>query len=125
MSSPFAILFTLFHIVGGIVTVVFLKHVKGALRNILLLRTFLRAWSEGQLATQGPFAVMPDPIYGSFIVFVIPGISWVLNWWPILLTSVVMFVALRIFIHEEDKTMRKKFGRQYEEYRQKVLIKFL
>jgi protein-S-isoprenylcysteine O-methyltransferase Ste14 len=68
---------------------------------------------------------MLDPIYSSFIVFVIPDISWVLNWWPILLTSVVMFVALRIFIHEEDNTMRKKFGRQYEEYRQKVLIKFL
>jgi protein-S-isoprenylcysteine O-methyltransferase Ste14 len=92
---------------------------------LLAVRTFLKARSRGQLATRGPFAVMPDPIYGSFIVFVMPGISLVLNWWPILLTSVIMFVALRMFIHEEDDALREKFGRQYEEYRKKVLIKFL
>jgi len=92
---------------------------------LLAARTFLRAWSQAQLATRGPFTVMPDPIYGSFIVFVIPGISLVSNWWPILLTSVVMFVALRIFIHEEDDALREQFGLQYEEYRKKVLITFL
>ncbi|MGZ4862205.1 MAG: methyltransferase family protein [Halobacteriota archaeon] len=79
----------------------------------------------GQLATRGPFAVMPDPIYGSFIVFVFPGISLALNWWLVLLTSVVAFIALRIVIHEEDDALRKKFGKQYEEYRKKVLIKVL
>ncbi len=68
---------------------------------------------------------MPNPIYSSSIVFVIPGISLVLNWWPVLLTSVVMYVAQRMFIHAEDNALREKFGRQYEEYRKKVLINFL
>ncbi len=86
---------------------------------------FLLAWFRGRLETQGPFAVMPNPIYGSWIVFVIPGISLVLNWWPILLASVVMYVAQRMLIREEDDALREKFGRQYEEYRKKVLIKFL
>jgi protein-S-isoprenylcysteine O-methyltransferase Ste14 len=86
---------------------------------------FLIAYFRGRLETRGPFAVMPNPIYGSWIVFVIPGISLVLNWWPILLTSVVMYVAQRMFIREEDDALRAKFGRQYEEYRNKVSIKFL
>jgi len=86
---------------------------------------FLLAYFRGRLATRGPFAVMPNPIYGSWIVFVLPGISLVLNWWPILLTSVVMYAAQRMFIHEEDEALQEKFGRQYNEYRKKVLIPFL
>ncbi len=86
---------------------------------------FLLAYFRGRLETRGPFAVMPNPIYGSWIVFVIPGISLVLNWWPILLTSVVMYAAQRMFIHVEDDALRQKFGRQYDEYRKKVVIKFL
>lgn len=66
-------------------------------------------------AARDPRAVRhhAEPIYGSFIVFVIPGISLVLNYWPILLTSVVMFVALRIFIHDEDDALQEKLGKQY------------
>ncbi len=92
---------------------------------LLAVVMFLAAWFGGRLETRGPFAVMPNPIYGSWIALIIPGISLVLNWWPILLTSVVMYTAQRVFIHEEDDALRAKFGRQYEEYRKKVLIKFL
>lgn len=86
---------------------------------------FLLAYFGGRLETRGPFAVMPNPIYSSWIVFVIPGISLALNWWPLLLTSAVMYVAMRMFIHDEDDALREKFGGQYEEYRKKVLIKSL
>jgi protein-S-isoprenylcysteine O-methyltransferase Ste14 len=86
---------------------------------------FLLAHFQGRLETRGPFAVMPNPIYGSWIVFVMPGISLALNWWPILLTSIVMYAAQRMFIYEEDDALREKFGREYEEYRKKVLVKVL
>lgn len=92
---------------------------------LIAVAMFLRAWSYEQLETRGPFAIMPNPIYSSFIVFVIPAISLLLNWWPILLTSTVMYAAQRISIHEEDDTLKQKFGSQYEEYRKKVLIKYL
>jgi protein-S-isoprenylcysteine O-methyltransferase Ste14 len=86
---------------------------------------FLVAYFQGRLETRGPYAVMLNPIYGSWVVFVLPGISLVLNWWPILLASVVMYVAQRLFIHEEDELLRQKFGGLYEEYRKNVLITFL
>jgi protein-S-isoprenylcysteine O-methyltransferase Ste14 len=92
---------------------------------LLATGMFLRAYFGGRLETRGPFAVMPNPIYGSWIALIIPGISLVLNWWPILLTSVVMYLAQRAFIKDEDKALREQFGGQYEEYRKKVLIKFL
>ncbi len=91
----------------------------------LTVRIFIRAFSSGQLATQGPYAVMPNPIYGIFMSLVIPGISLALNSWLILFNSVLGFVALRVFIHEEVNTLRNKFGTEYNEYRKKVLIKFL
>jgi protein-S-isoprenylcysteine O-methyltransferase Ste14 len=84
---------------------------------------FLRAWFAGRLETRGPFAVMLNPIYGSWMLLIIPGISLVVNWWPILLTSVAMYLAQRLFIREEDDYLRQKFGGQYEEYRKKVMLK--
>jgi protein-S-isoprenylcysteine O-methyltransferase Ste14 len=92
---------------------------------LLSVVMFLLAWFRGRLETRGPFAVMPNPIYGSWIVFIIPGISLVVSWWPILLTSVVMFAAHRLFIREEDDFLRQRFGKKYEEYRKNVLIGWL
>ena len=92
---------------------------------LLSVVMFLPAWFQDRLETRGPFAVMPNPIYGSWIALIIPGISLFVAWWPILLTSVVTYVAMRAFVGEEDAALRQKFGGQYEEYRKKVLIKFL
>ncbi|HLN88968.1 MAG TPA: methyltransferase [Candidatus Binatia bacterium] len=91
----------------------------------LAARTFFLAFSKGQLATKGPYAIMPNPIYGIFMVLVILGVSLVLNSWPILLTSALGYSALRMFIHKEVNDLRDKFGNEYDEYRRKVLIKFL
>ncbi len=92
---------------------------------VLSVRIFFRAFSKGGLATQGPYAIMPNPIYGSFMVIVIPGISLLLNSWLILLTSILGYLTLRVFIHEEVNALREKFGIEYDLYRKKVLIKFL
>lgn len=86
---------------------------------------FLAAFFRGRLETRGPFAVMPNPIYGSWILLIIPGISLFVNWWPILLTSIAMFAAHRLFIGEEDAQLRQKFGEKYDQYRKNVWIKWL
>jgi len=86
---------------------------------------FLLAYSKGKLATRGPYALMLHPIYSSWTVLVFPGIALLLNWWLLLATPLVMYVSLRMFGADEDQYLRQKFGKQYEEYRQKVLLKFL
>lgn len=42
-----------------------------------------------------------------------------------MLTSVVMFAAMRLVISREDDYLAQKYGQQYAEYRMKVLINFL
>ncbi len=113
--------------VGSISTVLLgaLLLVIGLSLWLLTAREFFRAFSKGRLATKGLYAIMPNPIYGIFMVLVVPGISLVLNWWPILFTSVLGFVALRLFIHEEVNALGEKFGTEYSQYRKKVLIRFL
>ena len=86
---------------------------------------FLLAYRKGAIATSGPYKLMLNPIYSSWMVFVIPGIALLLNWWLLLGTSIVMYAAFRIFVKAEDEYMQSKYGKSYEAYRQSVLLKFL
>lgn len=87
--------------------------------------TFFQAYQKCGIATGGPYAVMPNPVYSSWIVFIVPAIALLLNFWLVLATSIVMYLCQMRFIHREDEQMRKKFGKQYDAYRKKVLIKWL
>ena len=86
---------------------------------------FLLAYRKGELATHGPYALMMNPIYNSWTALILPGIAFLLNWWLLLATPVVMYAAFHYFIKGEDDYLRQKFGQQYDEYRKKVLLKFL
>ncbi len=99
--------------------------VPGLLIWVWSMITFLPAYFGDRLATSGPYAVMLNPIYSSWIVLVIPGIALLTGWWLLLLTSVVMYVAMMMSVHTEDDFLRQKFGKKYEEYRQRVVLKFL
>ena len=86
---------------------------------------FLLAWTKGEMATKGPYALMPNPIYSSWAVFVLPAMALALNWWLLLGASVVLYAALRTFIGAEDCFMQSRYGQKYVEYRQKVWLNFL
>ncbi|HMK45445.1 MAG TPA: methyltransferase [Methanocella sp.] len=85
----------------------------------------LLAYRKDEMATRGPHALMPNPIYSSWTVFVLPGIALLLNWWLLLAAPIVMYMVFRAFIKDEEDCMRQRYGRKYEEYRNKVLLKFL
>lgn len=92
---------------------------------LLSVTTFLVAFQKGRLATGGPYSVVLNPVYSSWIVLIVPGIALLLNFWLVLATSIVMYLCQLRFIHEEDDYLRGKFGKQYEEYRKQALIRFL
>ncbi len=99
--------------------------VPGLIIWIWSMIAFLPAYFGDRLATGGPYAVMLNPVYSSWIVLVIPGIALLTGWWLLLLTSVVMYVAMLMSVHSEDDYLRQRFGKKYEEYRQRVMLKFL
>jgi protein-S-isoprenylcysteine O-methyltransferase Ste14 len=86
---------------------------------------FLLAYRKGELATGGPYALMLHPVYSSWTALIFTGIAFLLDWWLLLATPVVMYIAHWYFAKEEDEYLRQKFGQRYEEYRKKVLLKFL
>jgi len=82
--------------------------------------TIDKYFSKGKLATKGVYAYIRHPIYGSWIVFIIPGIVLIVNSLLGLTIPIFMYVAFRILIVEEEKYLEEKFGEEYYEYRKKV-----
>jgi len=54
-----------------------------------------------------------------------PAVALILNSWLIFLASVFFYVVYRILTRKESDYLREKFGKEYEDYRKKVLLPFL
>ena len=97
----------------------------GAVLIFKSIRELFSAISKDDLATGGPFAVFANPIYASWILLILPGISLFIYSWLMLTASIVMYVALKVLIVREEEYLRGKFGTKYDNYRKEVLCKFL
>lgn len=75
---------------------------------------------KGKLITTGVYSLSRNPIYASWMIFVLPGLAVVCNNWIFLLAAFVMFITFIQFIKEEEKTLTEIFGEQYIEYANKV-----
>ena len=75
---------------------------------------------DGKLATRGVYAYFRHPLYGSWIVFIIPGIVLLINSLIGLSIPVFMYVLFKILIGEEDKYLEEKFGEAFIEYKKRV-----
>jgi len=79
-----------------------------------------RAFEAGRLATQGVYALCRHPIYGNAIFFTIPGILLFFRSWLLLTVPLVMVLAFRLLIREEEDYLRKKFGLEFLAYERDV-----
>jgi len=77
-------------------------------------------FDEGKLATKGVFAHFRHPIYGSWIVFIVPGIILIFNSLLGLTIPLFMYVIFKVLIKEEEEYLEEKFGEEYFEYKRKV-----
>lgn len=84
----------------------------------------LFAWRKNQLMTTLFYAVFLNPIYDAFIIFLFPALSLYLNNWLYLGLSVVFIVSMRRLIHEEDDYLYQTFGKEYQQYKKRVIFKF-
>jgi len=99
------------------------------LSNVMIFAGFYltyRAWlvlhaaqQEGKLATTGPYSRVRHPQYDGFILVMLG----FLLMWPTLLTLVMFPVLLIVYVRlakQEEKLVRQKFGRAYDEYANEV-----
>ncbi len=123
------ILFPAWFAVGG--PPLWLKIVSGLL---LVPGLILWLWSvylvltivpRRKLITHGPYAWVKHPLYTSVALLVLPWAGFLLNSWLGLLLGAALYIASRLYSPLEDKTLAKTFGRQWEQYSRKVLIRWL
>ncbi|MCX6558770.1 MAG: isoprenylcysteine carboxylmethyltransferase family protein [Candidatus Aminicenantes bacterium] len=97
---------------------------------LMMMGMFFRAWSSGhinkdkELATEGPYSLTRNPLYfGSLILG--SGIAVACNR-PIdyLIFIVYYFAFFTFLIAIERKRMRKRFGRQYEDWAKQANLFF-
>ncbi len=81
---------------------------------------FSRNFPKGQLICTGMYAYSRNPIYASWILFILPSLWLFLNNWLFLLSAVVMCVSTIILVKEEEASLLEVFGDQYERYKGKV-----
>ena len=102
-------------IVGGILFVIL-----GVVLWITGLVAAVSAFRAGRLCTSGPFAVCRHPAYGAWIVFLLPGLSLLLNCWSGIVVSVIMYFLLRLLVRKEEAYLDRTFGEQFRAYKRRV-----
>jgi protein-S-isoprenylcysteine O-methyltransferase Ste14 len=92
----------------------------GVLFLSVSLRIFMKQFATGKLVMNGPFALCRNPIYASWILFIIPGISLLLDSWLILTASLLMYILFKLKIGKEEQDLREAFGAEYLAYKESV-----
>jgi len=81
------------------------------------VRLLLSGLKEGKLVTTWTFSLCQNPLYMSFIWFLIPAIALLLNSWLVLTTSIVGFILLKVYVSQEYQVLEETFGEEYLNYK--------
>ena len=92
----------------------------GLVLNFASAVTMIRAFNSKKLLTTGTYAFCRNPMYASFILLTIPGLALALNSWLVMTTSLIMYMALKVFIKGEEDYLMQQFGSQFAEYKKNV-----
>ncbi len=95
--------------------------------SLLAVRTLGKQWTYAarvikghELVTQGPYALVRNPIYlGMFGLLVATGLVFS-PWWSMLGAAVSFLIGNRIRIRAEEKLLRETFGSQFDDYARRV-----
>jgi protein-S-isoprenylcysteine O-methyltransferase Ste14 len=98
-----------------------------SLWSLRAVQTLGKQWTyearviEGhELITQGPYAVVRNPIYlGMFGLMVATGLVYT-TWWLLLLAVAVFLIGNQIRIRAEENLLRETFGSQFDDYARRV-----
>ncbi len=81
---------------------------------------FRQYYRRGTLCTRGVYALMRHPMYGAWIVFIVPGVVVALGSVCGLTVPVWMAGVFRRLIGKEERWLEAHFGEAYREYRRRV-----
>jgi len=99
--------------------------VAGFALNLAAAFGMLAARRKGELATNGLYAIFLNPMYTVQLLLTVPGLLLLLNSWLALSSVIPAFMAFKLFAREEEQHLKEQFGKQYLDYKDTVLFKFL
>lgn len=94
--------------------------ISGSIFWVWALVQFVINFPKGKLITSGVYALSRNPIYASWILFILPGFAGLFNNWIFLLAALVMYISLMLSIKEEEKALADTFGEEYTDYSKRV-----
>ena len=80
---------------------------------------------QRQLITTGPYVLVKHPLYMGASFLVLPALGFILSDWLGLLFGLMLYIATRMYRHDEEKQMKQEFGEAYETYSKGVLLPWL
>jgi len=81
------------------------------------VKLLLNGLKAGKLVTKGTFSLCQNPLYMSFILFLIPAIALLLNSWLVVTSSLVGFILLKMYVKKEYQMLEEFFGDEYLKYK--------
>ena len=82
--------------------------------------TIDKYFKRGELATKGVYGIMRHPIYGAWIVFIIPGIILLQGSVIGISIPIFMYIVFRLVIKKEEEYLLNKFGNDFINYKKSV-----
>lgn len=84
---------------------------------VFLIRT---RFGEGRLIKAGVFRIVQNPMYGAFIMLLIPAVSLLVDNWFVLSTSLAAFTVFKICVKREERFLESVYGEEYNRYKKEV-----
>jgi protein-S-isoprenylcysteine O-methyltransferase Ste14 len=73
-----------------------------------------------ELVAVGFYRYVRNPMYVGVLAIILGHFLW-LGFWNLLIYAIVVFIAFHIFVtYYEEPTLKRQFGRSYEEYLERV-----
>jgi protein-S-isoprenylcysteine O-methyltransferase Ste14 len=89
----------------------------GSVMYFFTIPSLMKGLKNTKLITTGTFYLCRNPLYAAILLFVVPGISLLMNSWLVLTISIVAYIGFKIFIKSEVAEMEKFFGDEYRKYK--------
>jgi len=92
----------------------------GILFLVASVIALLKARTTEFLCVKGVYSVCRNPIYSSWIIFIVPGIALMFDSLILLTIPIVMYSIFSVLIKQEEAFLLTKFGEDYLEYKKNV-----
>ena len=84
---------------------------------IFSVKTVTKAYNSDSLVTQGIYRCCRHPLYGAWVVFIVPGIFLLTNTWIGLTAPLFMYFLLCKLVIKEEDYLERVFGSEYANYK--------